>query len=284
MDAYVWRAAENEPASRLGAYVQKCLPLLPAHVVRSAFENRDVKMDGQRVRPEDAVRPGAEMQLFTPFAAALPVVYEDERVVLINKPAGLCVEDENAGMTVLSMMRRRAGEAYIPRLCHRLDTQTCGLMILAKDDESQAALDHAFRERTLKKEYTCLVRGEMRPPEKVCRAYLIKNARVGRVRVISHETPGARPIVTAYRTLSREGELSRLQVDLLTGRTHQIRAHLAYLSHPILGDDVYGDRAFNRRLKSVGRLKLCASSLTLRFQDGPLAGLDGRCFEIQPPF
>ena len=153
-----------------------------------------------------------------------------------------------------------------------------------KLEENQAALDQAFRERTLKKEYTCLVRGEMRPPEKVCRAYLIKNARVGRVRVISHETPGARPIVTAYRTLSREGELSRLQVDLLTGRTHQIRAHLAYLAHPILGDDVYGDRAVNRRLKSVGRLKLCASSLTLHFQDGPLAALDGRCFEIQPPF
>lgn len=283
MEVYAWRVRESEPDARVSAYVEKSLPLMPPHKVREAFLKRDVKMNGVRVKADDRVIPGAQMQVFSPFAPEMSIVYEDEQVLLMNKPAGLCVDDENCGMTVLSLLEKRAAGGYAPRLVHRLDTQTSGLLMLAKTDESEQALLHAFKERMLKKEYECLVKGEMRPPEKVCQAYLVKNAQAGRVRIVSHETPGSKPIATAYKLIRKEGELSRLRVDLLTGRTHQIRAHMAYLAHPLLGDDVYGDRMLNRRLKCT-QLKLCAVQLTLEQLEAPLDYLNGKTFTVQAPF
>jgi len=163
-----------------------------------------------------------------------------------------------------------------------LDHPTSGLLLLAKDDESEQALLEAFKERTLTKVYQCLVRGEMRPKEAVKEAFLIKDAKAAKVRVITHETPGAQPIATKYETLSFDGTISRLRVTLLTGRTHQIRAHMSFLSHPLLGDDKYGDRNLNKRLK-VNALKLCACELTFH-AGGCLSYLDGRTFSIHPPF
>lgn len=283
MELYAWRVREGEKDARLSAYVEKSLPLMPPRVVREAFLKRDVKVDGVRAKADDRVIPGSLVQVFTPFKAEVPVLYEDDHVLIINKPAGLCVEDEYCGMDVLKMMARHARGAYSPRLCHRLDTQTSGILALAKDNESEQAMLVAFHDRTLKKEYECLVRGEMRPPVNTCHAYLVKNAQAGKVRIVSHETPGSKPIATAYEVIGREGELSRLRVDLLTGRTHQIRAHMAYLAHPLLGDDLYGDRQLNRRLKTT-QLKLCAVRLTLQGLTSPLEYLNGKVFEINAPF
>ena len=131
------------------------------------------------------------------------------------------------------------------------------------------------------KRYICLVRGMMKPPAATCKAYLLKDAQAARVTILDHPVPGAKSISTAYETLE-SGPISRLRVHLLTGRTHQIRAHLAALGHPLLGDDVYGDRAFNR-LNHARRLMLCAASLTLE-TGGQLPQLDGRTFTIDCPF
>jgi 23S rRNA-/tRNA-specific pseudouridylate synthase len=121
----------------------------------------------------------------------------------------------------------------------------------------------------------------MKPPKAECRAWLVKDARRAKVRVTDRPEPDARPIVTGYEVLE-SGPVSRLRVHLVTGRTHQIRAHLAALGHPLLGDDLYGDREFNRRDKARS-LKLCAVSLTLD-TGGRLPALDGRTFTIEPPF
>ncbi|MBR6526038.1 MAG: RluA family pseudouridine synthase [Clostridia bacterium] len=283
MEVYAWRVRDSEKDARLAAYVEKSLPLIPARYIREAFQKKDVKVDGVRAKADDRVLPGTEIRVFTPFQCEIPVVFEDDQVLIIHKPAGLCVEDEHCGMSVISLMEKRAKGLYRPRLCHRLDTQTSGLLLLAKTDESEQVLLTAFKERTLKKEYECLVRGEMRPAQNTCHAYLVKNALQAKVRIVSHETPGSKPIATAYELIGREGELSRLRVDLLTGRTHQIRAHMAYLAHPILGDDVYGDRNLNKRLKASG-LKLCAVRLTLAGLTAPLDYLNGRVLEVKAPF
>ena len=134
----------------------------------------------------------------------------------------------------------------------------------------------------MEKRYECLVRGEMRPPAATREAYLIKDAGNAKVRVITHGTPGALPIATQYETISFDGTISRLRVTLLTGRTHQIRAHMSFLSHPLLGDDKYGDRALNKRLKASS-LKLCACELVLH-PGGKLSYLDGKMFSIPAPF
>ena len=153
--------------------------------------------------------------------------------------------------------------------------------LFAKNEKARSALEEVFRQRTVEKYYTCLVRGIPKPPAAVCSAFLLKDAEHGKVRVLDHEAPGARSVVTGYETLE-SGAVSRLKVHLITGRTHQIRAHLAALGHPVLGDDLYGDRAFNH-LQKVRSLKLCATELTLH-TGGALPGLDGKEFRIDPPF
>jgi len=279
-EAVVPREAEG---MRLDGYIASSMPLLPARAVRDAFDRRDVKMDGRRSPADAPVAAGARVRLYTDWEIELPIVYEDAHVLLINKPAGISSDDDGrGGMTVLTLMTDRAQGAYAPRLCHRLDNPTCGLLLLCKDDESQRLLLSAFRERRMEKIYQCLVRGEMRPREDTKEAFLVKDAKQARVRIVTHETPGALPIATRYETLDFDGEVSRLRVTLLTGRTHQIRAHMSFLSHPILGDDKYGDRALNRRLKAR-TLKLCATEMTL-YPGGALSHLDGRTFTVDPPF
>lgn len=283
MRLYEAAVPEKADGVRLEKYAAQAFSLLPPHVLRDAFDRRDVKLNGKRAGREETVHAHDTVKLFTGFCVDIPVVYEDEHILLLNKPAGIsCDTDDWGGMTVLSLMKEKAGNAFVPRLCHRLDHPTCGLLLLCKDDESEALLLEAFKTRTLEKKYQCLVRGEMRPREAVKEAYLVKDAAHAQVRIVTHETPGAVPIATQYETMGFDGEISRLRVTLLTGRTHQIRAHMSFLSHPILGDDKYGDRALNKRLK-VGALKLCATELTLH-TEGMLAYLDGKTFSVEPPF
>lgn len=273
---------------RIDACLKRHLPQVPQQTVQAAFKRRDVKLNGVRVKPDTRVHSGDEIHLYCmeQTAPAIDIVYEDDDVLLINKRAGISVDEDDRGSATLTDLavahvRASAPDAPLPRPCHRLDNQTCGLVLYAKHDAAEEILVRAFRERTLDKRYTCLVRGMMKPPAATCRAYLRKDAQAAHVTILDHAAPGAKPIITEYETLE-SGPVSRLSVHLVTGRTHQIRAHLASLGHPLLGDDVYGDRAFNRA-QHARRLMLCATSLTLE-TGGALPQLDGRTFTIQCPF
>ena len=279
-------AAEGQ---RIDACIRRFLPQVPQRTVQQSFTRRDVKLDGKRVKPDVRVLAGQKVELFCMEQAAplVDVVYEDADVLLINKRAGVSVEpDEKGGATLtelaLQHVRQKDPAAWPPKACHRLDNQTCGLTLFAKNARAEAIFTRAFKERTMDKRYICLVRGMMKPPAATCRAYLSKDAKAARVTIHDDAAPGARPIITEYETLEA-GPVSRLLVHLVTGRTHQIRAHMAALGHPLLGDDVYGDRAFNRQQKVQGRLCLCAARLTL-FTGGELPQLDGKTFEVKCPF
>lgn len=278
---------EGERADRL---IARYLPELPERSVRAAFLRRDVKLDGRRVSREEKGRTGQELRIYLPEEeeeqALLQVVYEDDDALLVNKPAGISVEpDRKGGVTLTDLCARHVREsrpdAPAPAACHRLDHQTCGLCLFAKNERALEILQEVFRSRRMEKYYECLVRGIPKPPGAECRAYLVKDAKAGRVRITDRPVPEGKMIVTAYETLEA-GPVSRLRVHLVTGRTHQIRAHLAALGHPILGDDVYGDRMWNRERKTRA-LRLCAVSLRLD-TGGALPGLDGREFRIRAPF
>ena len=175
----------------------------------------------------------------------------------------------------------RTDRAFLPVACHRLDNKTCGLVVLAKNQHAETILTQAFKERTMDKRYLCLVRGQPKPAAATCHAWLVKDAQAARVTILDHPASNARAIVTAYETL-QAGPVSRLKVHLITGRTHQIRAHMAALGHPLLGDDVYGDHLFNRQ-QHARRLMLCAAELTMD-TGGALPALDGRTFTAPCPF
>ncbi|MCH5288018.1 MAG: RluA family pseudouridine synthase [Christensenellaceae bacterium] len=288
MAKYEFILDEAAEGQRIDACVRRFLPELPQPTVRESFRRRDVKLDGKRVPPETRVRSGQTVALYCMEQAADPieVVYEDADVLLVNKRAGVSVvPDDRGGASLIELAHRHLllsdSSALPPRPCHRLDNPTSGLCLLAKNDHAEAVLVQAFRERTLDKRYTCLVRGVMKPPAATCRAWLRKDAEAARVTIHDAPVPGSKPIVTAYETIEA-GPVSRLSVHLITGRTHQIRAHMAALGHPLLGDDLYGDRAFNRQQKAR-RLMLCATSLTLDTA-GELPELDGRTFTVPCPF
>lgn len=288
MAKYEFQIDQAAAGQRIDACVRRFLPELTPQTVRDSFRRRDVKLDGKRVPPETRVMVGQTIALYCMEQAADPVevVYEDEDALLVNKRAGVSVTaDDGGGASLTELCHRHLlltdPAAEPPRPCHRLDNPTSGLCLFAKNARAEEILTRAFRERTLDKRYICLVRGIMKPPAATCRAWLLKDAEAARVSIHDAPVPGGKPIITEYETLEA-GAVSRLSVHLVTGRTHQIRAHLAALGHPLLGDDLYGDRAFNRQQKAR-RLMLCAASLTVD-TGGALPKLDGRTFTVPCPF
>lgn len=270
---------------------------VPLWAAKEAVKRRDVRIDGERMTGDVRVSAGQEIRVYWPKAALasagkapMPpeIVFEDEHILLINKPQGIPAQNEenplagdSALTRVLAELTRRGEKTDQVHLCHRLDVQTGGLLLFAKEDSAYESAVQAFSERTFQKFYTCRVKGCPTQREAVMRAWLRKDAQLSRVAVTDYPARGAHEIVTAYRVMSG-GEFARLEVELITGRTHQIRAHLSHIGHPILGDDKYGDRQLNRQL-GLKRQQLWATRLVVR-AEGALAYLNGRSFSVDCPF
>ena len=234
---------------------------------RTLLKAREIRVNGARVSADMPLKQGDIVRYFlTPkqeSRAAFSVVYEDRNVIVADKESGVNSE------AVFSALCER-GETYF---IHRLDRNTAGLLVFAKNAEAEGELLSAFRDRRVEKIYLARVVGCPKEKHAVCTAYLKKDAAVSRVRVSSK--PVGEKIITEYEVLEG-GETSLLRVTLHTGKTHQIRAHLAFLGCPIVGDEKYGDGAYNRAHNAV-RQKLVAKRLTLHCA-GALAYLDGRSF------
>ncbi len=230
---------------------------------RRLLKAREIRVNGVKVGENVPLRRGDEVCYFmTPAEEAKPafsVLYEDENVLVLDKESGVNSEAVFAETGC--------------RGVHRLDRNTEGVMILAKNGEAESELLAAFKEKRIKKEYLALVLGKFSQPHAVERAFLHKDERSATVRVGSQ---GGTPIETEYEVLEERGECSLLKIILHTGKTHQIRAHMAYLGHPVAGDEKYGDAAFNKRMHAT-RQKLLSKSLTVK-TGGILAYLSGRTF------
>lgn len=271
-------------------FAGRMLPQIPEYILRDAFRKRDVKIDGMRVGMDAQVIPGAEVKIYAREvqnnAAQIPILFEDKNVLVVVKPAGIsCEADGKGGKTLveclIEQMREKDAGAAEPLLCHRLDNPTEGVLILARNPHVQELLQDAFRNRQVQKTYECIVRGTPEPARCFLKDWLVKDAAKARVRVFDHEVPGAREIRTEY-TVLESGECARLSIRLHTGRTHQIRAHMAFIGYPLLGDDQYGDRDFNKRHKTR-RLMLCSVSLSFALE-GELAYLNEHVFTCKPSF
>lgn len=220
------------------------------------------------------------------------VVYENEQLLIADKPAGLPVIDEKEPDTLIHRVQLylyqkgeyRPGQGFAPALCHRLDTGTSGLVLVAKTEQALADLTELIRTRRLKKEYLCVTFGRPEPPAATLTGWLKKDAAKGQVAVLDHPAADAVPIETRYETMAVSGRLALLRVELVTGRTHQIRAHLASIGCPILGDGKYGQNAVNRQLHFKYQA-LCAWRLTFPSDCPPsLSSVNGKCFTLEKPW
>ena len=293
---------------RLDKYLTEQFPALTFGKLNKALRENKIKLNGKKQPLSTRVQTGDEIRLFLSDDQLAPAetkgpaflrarfaakpVYEDEHILLVDKPAGLPVIHDTEPDTLIHRAMLylhqehgwELGKGPAPALCHRLDTGTSGLVLIAKDPQTEQLLTSLIRERAIRKEYLCVTFGRPRPEQATLGGYLTKDAGKGLVRVSERPTPGGKEIETRYKTLAVSGRLALLQVELITGRTHQIRAHLASICCPILGDSKYGNNAANRELK-LKYQALCAWQLTFPTLTDPLLqGVSGRSFQAEKPW
>lgn len=294
--------------TRLDNYLMQQFPALNAGRLNKALRENKIKLNGKKQPLSTRVMAGDEIKLFMLdetleegrrsqgpawLNARCPAeaVYNSEQVLVVNKPAGLAVDGAgddtllNRALLYLNRQGEYSAESlYQPSLCHRLDTGTSGLVLIAKTPEAEQALLEAIKRREVKKTYLCVTFGRPVPPDGTLGGYLVKNAERGIVKITDEKINGAKDVETQYETIAVSGRLALLKVRLITGRTHQIRAHMASIGCPILGDSKYGNNAANRELK-LKYQALCAWELELpQFERPGLAALSGKVFHAPKPW
>lgn len=276
---------EAVPAMPLERYLRRAWPMLPGRVAREALKRRDVRVNGARSGGDAQVRGGDALNVYIDdrwLTGAPEVLWTDDRLIVSVKPQGLPVDVDQDGVgadTLLARLQTRWPEA---RLCHRLDAATGGIVLAAADEAVWQQAFEAFQGHGVRKQYHALALGRFERPEGTLRAWLKKDARQATVKVQHRDAPGAKPIETRYRVGEAAAPgLYHVSLEPVTGRTHQLRAHLADFGHPLLGDDKYGDRAANRRYPGI-KLCLWHERLTIP-KDSPLVDYAGKTFTAPAP-
>ena len=251
-----------------------------AHYAQASFaweyllKNKEIKVNGKKVGENVTLQLGDKIQYYlTKKQAEKPafyVVYEDENVLVIDKESGVNSE------AVFSALSRETQGKQTRYFIHRLDRNTRGLMVFAKNEETERALLNAFKERKVEKRYHAVCFGRFERQAGVLTAYLEKNEQKSFVKIFDKPKTGAEKIVTEYKVLETRGECVKAEILLHTGKTHQIRAHLAHVGCPIVGDEKYGNHVKNRENK-CSRQCLVAKFLRFSFA-GKLAYLNEKIF------
>ena len=237
------------------------------------IRKKDVKVNGRRTGKDEIVETGDEISVYAEITdeRAEKTIYEDENILVSVKPKGITSED------FYELIKKKNAHA---RFIHRLDRNTDGIMIFALNDTAESELLKGFRNRTFKKYYITKAAGTFEKNEGALTAYLIKNAEKAEVKIFDEPTKNAEKIITKYKVLSKRDGFSILEIELVTGKTHQIRAHLSHVGHPIIGDGKYGYKSINDRFKEKSQV-LTAYKMQLFFdKESPLYYLDGKTFEI----
>ena len=299
----------NDAGQRLDRFLAKAVPLLPASLAQKYIRLKRIKRNGARAQRDTRLEAGDVLQLYindeffdtprednaylTVAAPKLNIVYEDENILLVDKRPGLAVHPHDGaeyGRTLIDQIqaylyqkhewRPREENAFTPALCNRIDRNTGGIVIAAKTAEALRVMNQKIKDRELDKRYLAIVEGTPKPREGSLKGYLFKDAVKNRVFVTDTPKPGSKTCQTNYRVLDSRNGLSLVECELVTGRTHQIRAQFAHAGHPLLGDGKYGklDKRFDRTYQALYSYKLTFLFTT---DAGSLNNLNGRSFQVE---
>lgn len=291
----------------LGAYLKEA-----PNSFYKMLRKKNITLNGKKADGTEKLKCGDEIRLFLSdetyekFAgkvqpkekfpmAKLNIVYEDSNVIFINKPAGMLSQksvpsDVSLNEYLLGYLeksgqwKQEESKAFRPSVCNRLDRNTSGMVICGKSMAGLQQMAALLKDRSLHKYYLCLVKGVMTESQHL-EGYLLKDENSNQVKIFQKETEGAAHIITEYEPLYTEGETTLLKVTLVTGKSHQIRAHLSSIGHPIIGDPKYGERkvnAFFRETHGIKNQMLHAWKLTFPELAEPLDNLSEKSFEAEP--
>ena len=303
---------KNDAGQRMDKFLTKAVPALPKNLMYKYIRLKRIKLNGKRCEISTKLSEGDSVQLyindeffpekrdeahrFLNSPKDIEIVYEDENIILCDKPCGLVVHEDESGEAdtlidrVLHYLYDK-GEydpdtenSFTPALCNRIDRNTSGIVICAKNAESLRVLNQKVKDRELEKLYLCVTVGIPNKKSAELKAFHRRDEKTKVVRVEDKSFPGSKTMITRYKVLAenKQSDLALLEVDLVTGRTHQIRAHLSHIGYPLLGDGKYGSNKINRAL-GVKTQALCSYKLTFRFttESGCLEYLDGKSFEVK---
>ncbi|MBO7681604.1 MAG: RluA family pseudouridine synthase [Clostridia bacterium] len=301
---------KNDADQRLDKFLSKNLPNLPQSLLYKYIRKKRIKVNGKRADISTRLREGDVLELyindeffekpeptydFLHAGTKLNILYEDENVLVLDKPVGLLShpDDREYVDTLIGRVKRylyekgeydpESEQSFTPALVNRIDRNTGGIVLAAKTAEALRVLNRKMKDREIHKFYLCAVHGKPQPEAGLLKGYLQKDEQKNKVFVSRDPRPGAKTIETKYRVLRSEKNMSLVEVELLTGRTHQIRAHFASIGCPLVGDGKYGNNQKNR--KQGGRRKQFLYSYKTVFDfttdAGSLENLNGRVFEVE---
>ena len=303
-------AGKNEDGARLSRFVENVTSGMPKSLLYKAFRNKRITVNGKKGAPDTRLCPGDLVELYIndeffsaapPTARPLPykkrpplrMVYEDENIAALYKPAHLLCHSDRTGdanlVDAFCAQLQASGEydpkaenRFAPAICNRLDRGTEGLVIAAKKYTALRDMNEIIRNDWMKKEYLTITIGA--PPAGRHVAWLQHSEKGNKVRIHAHESEGYKKIITDVTVIRCIGPFALCRIGLITGRTHQIRAHLAYLGHPVLGDIKYGNRNMNEKT-GFKTQALCAQRLTFGNipEENTLHYLSGRIIKLADP-
>ncbi len=300
---------KNDSGQRLDKYLTKTFPNLPKSLMYKYIRIKRIKVNGKRAEISTRLNEGDTVSLyvndeliaekpaqydFMGASTSLDIVYEDGNIMLLNKKSGLLSHpaDREYVDTLIGRVKRylyekgeydpRSEASFTPSLVNRIDRNTSGIVIAAKNAESLRIMNEKIKNRQVHKYYLCVVHGAMERESGILEGYLVKDEKKNLVKIYRDSASGGKEIRTKYKVLDKKEDLSLLEIELLTGRTHQIRAHFASIGHPLLGDGKYGRNDLN---KKTGLKKQCLCSYKLVFDFSEDAGileyLNHREYEIK---